>query len=124
MADLNTVNEGATCLYEATLRDETGAVIIGTALDSLTLTVYDVLTRAIVNERNHQDVFNKNGVTISAEGVLRWVLTPADNVMIGTGPERRRAAMFVAVWASQTKSCPHEFTWLIRNLTYLPQGSP
>ena len=82
MADLGTVNEGATALYSATLKDETGTLINGPALDALTLTVYDVLTREIVNSRNYQDVLNKNNVTISATGDLQWTLTPADNVMI------------------------------------------
>jgi len=115
--DLGTINEGASALYTATLLDETGAVIDGTALDSLVLTVYDVDSGAILNSRNAQNVKNANGVTITALGALAWTLAPADNAILGKGATERHAAYFLATWASGAKKCPHEMTWLVRNLT-------
>ena len=117
MADLGTVNELASAKYTAVLKDESGVVIDGTGLDSLTLTVYAVDTGAIVNSRNAQNVWNTNGVTITSEGVLTWTLSPADNTILTGAALERHAAMFLAVWASGTKKCPHELTWLVRNLS-------
>lgn len=123
MADLGTINEGASALYTATLTDETGAAIDGTALTSLTLTVYNVDTGAIINSRSAQNVKNLNGVTITALGALTWTLAPADNVILGTGPYERRAALFVATWASGAKACPHVVQWTVRNLALYPPAS-
>ena len=120
MPDLGTVNEGATALYTAILKDETGAVIDGTALDSLTLTAYDQASGTILNSRNAQNVKNANGVTITAQGVLSWTLAPADNAIVGSAAIERHVALFRATWASGLKQCPHELTWHVRNLTKMP----
>ena len=116
MANLGIVNERASALYTAVLKDETGAVIDGTALDSLTLTVYEAASGTILNGRDAQNVKNTNGVTITAGGALTWVLDPADNAVLGTGPSERHVALFIATWASGAKKCPHELTWHVRNL--------
>jgi hypothetical protein len=113
MADLETVNEGSSALYEATLKDEKGAVIDGTALDSLFLTVYDVSSGTVL--RGPVDAKNANGVTVTALGVLTWTLLPADNAVVGQRAVERHAAMFEAAW-STTKRMKHELTWLVRNL--------
>ena len=120
MADLGIVNEGATARYTATLTDETGAAINGTALDSLVLTAYVADTGAILNSRNAQNVLNTNGVTIDAAGLLTWTLAPADNAIsttVATMTYERHVGYFLATWASGTKKCPHEMSWLVRNLT-------
>lgn len=132
MADLQTLNEGTSALYLATLKDETGAVLNGTALDSLTLTVHDTKTLQIVNSRNAQDVLNKNGVAVYAtlqsliiDGVtktynLSWTISPLDNVMLGSAKTENRTALFVAKWASGAKACTHKLTWTITNLALYP----
>jgi hypothetical protein len=117
MADLGTINEQTSARYTATLVDETGAAIDGTALDSATLTAYDVATGTAIGARTAQDVKNANGVTISALGALVWTMTPADNAILGAAAIERKAAMFVLTWGGAgVKQCRHEMTWLVRNL--------
>ena len=118
---LGTINERTSARYTATLTDEAGAVIDGTALDSATITAYDVATGAAIGSRTAQDCKNANGVTISALGVLEWTLTPADSAILGTGTTEQKAAMFVLGWGgASVKQCRHEMTWRVRNLTKAP----
>ena len=114
---LGTINERTSALYSATLTDETGAVIDGTALDSATITAYDVTTEEIINSRNAQNCLNTNGVTISALGVLKWQMTPADSAIIGTASTEQKKAMFVLGWGgASVKQCRHEMAWTVTNL--------
>ena len=53
---LGTINESTTGRYTATMYDETGTVIDGTAMSTLTLTLYDKRSGTIVNSRINQDV--------------------------------------------------------------------
>lgn len=117
MSDIGTINERTSALYTATLLNELGGVIDGGTLDSLTITAYDVTTEEIINSRNAQNCLNTNGVTISALGVLKWQMTPADSSIVGTGTTEQKAAMFVIGWGgSSVKQCRHEMTWLVKNL--------
>lgn len=121
MPDFGTFNEGSSALYTATLTDETGAVIDGTALDSLTLTVCNTATLAIVNSRAAQNVKNTNGVTVTALGALTWLMAPADMVILNPLlAYEGRTALLVATWASGTKQMTHTFTWTVRNLALFP----
>ena len=115
---IGTINEGTTALYTATLKDELGAVIDGTALDSATITAYDVGAGTAIGARTAQNCLNANGVAISALGILAWTLTPADSAILGTGTSEQKAAMFVLGWGgASVKQCRHEMTWRVRNLT-------
>lgn len=121
MADLGTFNEGTSSVYTAQLKDELGAAIDGTALDSLTLSVMDSDTLTPINSRTNQDVKNTNGVTVTVAGVLTWRMTPADMALLSqTNRRERRTAVFVAKWASSTKQVTHDFTWTVRNLALFP----
>ena len=115
---VTTINERTSARYTATLTDETGAVINGTTLDSATITAYDVTTGTIIGSRNAQNCLQANGVTISALGLLTWILDPADNAILGSAATERKAAMFVLGWGgASVKQCRHEMTWIVRNLS-------
>lgn len=121
MAILGPINERSSARYTATLTDETGAPIDGTALDTATLTLYDKLTGTAINSRTAQNVKNTNGVSISAQGALVWVLTPADNAILGSGAIEEHVALFQVTWGGgSAKACPHAVTILVRNLDKLP----
>lgn len=68
--------------YTARLVDpgNAGAAIPGSALATLTLTLYNADTRAgaIVGARNKQNVLNTNDVTVDGTGLLTWHIQPAD----------------------------------------------
>jgi hypothetical protein len=120
MTILGPINERTSARYTATLTDETGAPIDGTALDTATLTLYDVATEAVINSRSAQNVKNTNGVTISALGALVWVLSPADNAIVGTGAIENHVALFTFTWGGTgAKACTHDVTIRVRNLAFV-----
>jgi hypothetical protein len=115
------INERTSARYTATLTDETGAAIDGTALDAATLTFYDQATGTVINSRSAQNVKNTNGVTISAAGELVWTLVPADNAILGTDAMETHIALFLFTWGGAgVKACPHQVGIRVRNLAKHP----
>lgn len=78
------VNEKATFKYTATLVDETGAAIGPGGITTLTATLYDQLTGAIINGRNNQNVLNANQfvLTSAASSNLTFDSLVADSPMV------------------------------------------
>ncbi|MCK9568735.1 hypothetical protein M0R72_07330 [Candidatus Pacearchaeota archaeon] len=108
-ADQRRVKEQCTAVYIATIKDENGTALTSGDLSTLTLTLYDKDTEAIINSRDSQDVLNKNGVTVGAAGALTWVMTPDDNVIVTTtsyapGQWESHIALFEWTWSSSTKA--------------------
>lgn len=108
------VNEGNTCLLSFQLVDENAANIELTDLDSLTLTLYyynDDLTTGdkyhlnIVNSRTSQNVLNTNDVTVSATGLVQWVMQDEDNAKLNSNTELEiHVALFTWVWNTDNKN--------------------
>lgn len=65
-----------------TIRDLDGAALGASALDTLTLTLHDECTQAIINEREAQDVLNVNGGEVTEAGVFTLRLDPDDTVIL------------------------------------------
>jgi len=91
--------QGEHNLYTATLKDETGTVILLASLASLVLTFRDKQTGQIINGRDTQNVLNTNNVTVHAtSGLLTWQMQPADNVIfdasISVGDVEKHIALF------------------------------
>lgn len=100
--------EGATSRITGTLVDETGTGITLGYLVSVTLTLTDQETGAVINSRDQQDVLNANDVTIDANGNLTWILAPEDNVILSStinslGIVERHVALFEWVYATSRK---------------------
>lgn len=68
--------------YTGVLKDENGGVVPDSSVDSITLTLYDAVTKSIINERDKQPALNVNNVTLDGAGNLAWLLQPADNVIV------------------------------------------
>lgn len=79
------VLEKTTQQYTASFLDETGVAIPATTLNSLSLTLYDRTTGAIINNRNQQNALNANNVIVSSSGGLTWTMQPADNPILVDG---------------------------------------
>jgi len=62
--DIFEVPELSTPVYRSALIDDLGEPVQGALLTTLTLTVLQEYTLAVVNGRDGQDVLNTNGVTI------------------------------------------------------------
>jgi hypothetical protein len=111
------LNEQTTGRYTATMYDETGATIDGTAMTTLTLTLYDNRTGSIINSRSAQNVKNANGVTLAASGALTWTISTSDSVMVGRAGRERHTALFIGTWDTGSKKFTHPVEMDIINLT-------
>lgn len=111
------INEKASALYTATLKDENGVVISLGNITTATMTLFDVETGTIINSRNAQDIKNANNVTIHAtSGLLTWSLQPADTIIVdSTRPGEEHRAEITVVYNSRVNK--HEVVMYIRNLT-------
>jgi hypothetical protein len=96
---LTPITENSSAIYTATLLDSTGAPVSSASVDTLTLTFYDNATGDIINNRNAQDVFNTNNVTLDTSGSLVWAMLPEDNPIVGgLGVDETHVAEFYATW--------------------------
>ena len=115
---LGPVNERTTARYTSgPLTDEDGVVVAGSILSSATLTLYDQRTGNILNSRNAQNVNQANGVTIGDDGVVSWLLVPADNAIVNTRlPQELHVAVFDFRWDAGTSRAMHEVNILVNNI--------
>ena len=111
------INEATTGRYTATMYDETGTVIDGTAMDTMTLTLYDKKTGAVINSRSAQNVKNTNGVAVTSAGALTWTIAYADTAMVGSEGRERHVATFIGTWDSGAKKFVHVVEMDVVNAT-------
>lgn len=112
------VNEGESSFYSCSLVDEAGSPIGVGVIETLTLTLYNVHTAAIINTRSQQNVLGANQVTVSAGGVLSWGILPADNPVINTGAKsERHRAVFKWTWSSGAKSGINQFDIVVHRVS-------
>lgn len=111
------INERSTAVYSSTLKDENGQVIPAASLGTLTLTLFEAASGTILNTRNAQNVLNQNNVTVDANGVLTYVLQPADTAILNPGlhTETHRA-LFEFTWNSGARTHRHVVDFEIENL--------
>lgn len=96
---MDTIHEGSSALYTATVTGPDGAVV--TAFTSVLLTLYDEYTGNIINSRHDQNVLNANNVSINAStGLLTWQIQPEDTIIISTSRKGEwHTAIFVFTWS-------------------------
>lgn len=82
-----TVNEGQSFDFTITPTDPDGNTIDANNLASLTVTLYDDATNAVINSRNGQNILGANGGTIEVDNTVTMRLDPADNVIVGSASE-------------------------------------
>lgn len=121
-----TLLEGTTGIYTFTLLSESGAAIPIGALDTLTLTYYDVASGLIVNGRNNQHALNANDVTVvtnvgpPAVTTVTWLLQPADTPMID--PDLRheyRVIQFRWSWEGGTRYGAYQVQFQLENMAFV-----
>jgi hypothetical protein len=126
-----TMLEGTSGLYSFALVDLEGQSIDSAFLTSLTLTLYDVDSNQIVNNRLDQNIFNANDGTVTTTASLTPVTTvtfnlrPADTVILN---EHRlveyRVLSFRWTWDSGQEVGRHAVQFGIENLLDVEAGSP
>lgn len=78
------LRELASAVITATITSDAGTVLPVASIQGILLTLYDVSTGTIINNRLRQSVLNLNQVAITSGGVLTWTMRPADNVIVNT----------------------------------------
>lgn len=74
-----------TGLYSGTIIDENGDPIPISNINSLTLTVTDVMTGLTINSRSNQNVLNSNNVTVNnTTGAVNWSIQVGDTTPAST----------------------------------------
>lgn len=84
------VAEGSVALYSGTLTQEDGVTPVpGASIDSIVVTLTDVVTGAVINSRNQQSLINVNGGTFDVTGTtgaFSWELSADDNPFLRSSP--------------------------------------
>ena len=116
---------GTTAPFSATIKDDEGVAIPGDDLDTLTLTLYEYATGAVINNRNALDVLNANDGTVSPGGVLAFLLTADDNVAVAAAVGRREAHVIMLDYTwDTTKAGRHEVVFDLTNNYTAPEPEP
>lgn len=113
--------ERTTSRYTATIEDADGNALPLASIGTVTLTLTDVDTETVINNRDDQDVKNANNVTIHVtSGLLTWEVQSADMPIVTNGrkTEMHRAVFDVAYSAS--KRLVHEFYILVNAVEGVP----
>ena len=105
-----TVNADTTPVYTANLVDEAGVAVSAAMLTTLTITVFNARTRAVVNSRDRQNALNANNVTVSAGGVLTWSIQAADLAITAGDADSDLLVCFEWTWNAGAKKNWHKFT--------------
>ena len=117
------LNERTVAEFSADLVRESGEAIDKNILASLRLTLYDVITKEIINDRHKQNILDDNDVTVSDDGRLTWVLQADDNVMVNSAlVKERHRALFEWTWPPGPTAKPGnaQIDIVVRNLFFVP----
>jgi hypothetical protein len=127
----NTLVEGTTGVYTFALVDQDAAAIDPGFLDSLTLTIYDRDSHAIVNNRDHQDILNANNGTVTTETspsvrtIVTFTLQPEDTVILDqTRLGEQRILHFRWSWNNGTWWAAHVVQFGVENVELEPVVAP
>lgn len=96
------VQAGESSDVVVTFHDMDGDAIVKASLATLTVTLYDRTTLAVINSRSAQSVKDTNNGTVATDGTLTLRLGASDNVIVGTS---------VAVGALEEHVVRLQWTW-------------
>lgn len=106
---LSPITAGKTAFYEFQLQDETGAGIPAASLTTLTLTIVDTITKAVVNSCQDVNILNTGRGTVDTSGNVVVTLTAADTaLLVSTHTREFRSLCLLWTYASGAKSGGHE----------------
>jgi hypothetical protein len=118
------VNEGTSAKYSTTLLRDDGQPVPLADLNTLTLTLYNKDSGAIINSRNNANVKNAGGGTYHAtSGAFDMIFSAADMAALGVAPNaplvERHVVLFKATWAGNG-ALNWEVEIDVRNLALVP----
>lgn len=88
---------GATVLYQATFKDETGKPIGRSALTSITLTIVDTVSKAIINGVQDTDILNNDRGTVDDNGNLVIIFQEADMALLNAADTLEERSLII-IW--------------------------
>jgi hypothetical protein len=108
------VPAGATPKYTAQIQDETGAAIPAASLTTLTLSIVDTRTGAVVNGVSARNILNADRGTVDSAGNLAVQLQAADTALLNVGDASEgRSLIFDWTFAGGAKTGRHQVDFTI-----------
>jgi hypothetical protein len=92
------VNEFNSWSFTADLSKDDGSPLGPTALETLTLTLYDIATDGVLNTVDHVNIKNTGRGMLDAQGHLVVTLISQDNPIVGPGPQEQHKALVIGTW--------------------------
>jgi|SRR6185437_2023727 len=112
------VAAGATAVYTGQLQDEDGNPISAGQLGSLTLSIVDTFSGAVVNNASQVNILNADRGTVDAQGNLTVTLETGDTALLVAADKREyRSLVFDWTYDGGAKSGRHQADFLIEALT-------
>jgi hypothetical protein len=114
------VAERTTLKCTASLVDESGTAIPASALQALTLTLYnrDSTTKEIINSVNGTNILNTGRGTVHAtNGTLTLTLLPADNAIVNSSADLEWHRALIQGTYETEKAFKYEIEFQVRNLS-------
>lgn len=116
---LATGPERVTAEITTTVTDESGDAIAGSSLTTLTLTLYNKSTGAVINSVSETNILNTGRGSVSEAGVLTLTLEPEDMQVVDSelkaGNIEHHVALIVWTWDSGGKRGHDELIIPVRN---------
>lgn len=119
-----TVPELSTAMITFTAKDEAGAAIPGSDLDSLTVTLFEKESGEVINSRERADILGANGGSVDEDGVGVWIMEPEDNaIVLANRSSEEHIALFEWGWNAGGRQGKATVRIVVQNLAMVPQAS-
>jgi hypothetical protein len=105
--------EGATPKFQLLLEDEDGVALTAALTDTLTLSVIDARTEAVVNGRDQQSILNANGGSLDGAGNFALQTAIADLAILDAASTYETRKL-VVTWEYAGNTKRGGATWVIR----------
>jgi hypothetical protein len=114
------VNELNSWSFTCDLTKDDGTALGPSAVESLTMTLYDVSTNTIINGVDHEDILNVGRGALNAAGHLVVTLESADNPIVGSGTKEKHRVLIIATWNSGKGYTSQEIIFTVVNVNRVP----
>src|SRR6185312_7778962 len=108
VAPSQAVAAGSTAVYKAQIVDETGAAVPAANLSSLTLSITDTLSGAVVNSASQVSILNTGRGTVDSSGNLVVTLTPQDTALLASTDAQEYRSLTIDFAYSGGKTGRHQ----------------
>jgi len=112
------VSEKSTSLLSWVFKDHAGVAVSSANLTTVTVTLYDKATAAIINSRDGQSILNVNGGTADTSGNGTLKLGPNDNVIVTAARKQEvHVALIQFTYNSGVDAGREELEFTVYNLS-------